>query len=48
MLTDVKSTKILNDRCLCHMFTSLDVLADVIAKDVMAILPCDRCYGHHY
>ena len=48
MLTDVKSTMMLYDRCLCHIFTSLDVLADVIAKDVMAILPCDRCYSHHY
>ena len=35
------------DRCLCHMFffTSLDV-TDVIAKDVMAILPCDNICHH--
>ena len=26
----------------------LDVMADVIAKDVMAIMPCDRCYSHFY
>ena len=26
--------------------TSLCLKADVIAKDVMAILPSDRCYGH--
>ena len=26
----------------------LDVVADVIAKDVMAIMPCDRCYSHFH
>ena len=26
----------------------LDVVADVIAKDVMAIMPCDRCYSYFY
>ena len=36
------------DRCLCHMFYILKLLlADVIAKDVMAVLPCHRWYSHH-
>ena len=29
-------------------FTSFDVMADVNAKDVIAVMPCDRCYSHFY
>ena len=31
----------------CYVYiTSLCLKADVIAKDVMGLLPSDRCYGH--
>ena len=43
VLTDDKSTVDIN-----YVIYILDVVADVIAKDVMAIMPCDRCYSHFY